>query len=210
MINKVVEENSDIDPERIIIGGCSNGGYMTMEMVLTYPELFYKAYPICEAYYDEYITDEQIAAVKAAGTELWFTHSRDDTTVDPTKCAIPTIERMKEAGITVHESTYDHVVDTTGRFTDANGDPYQYTGHWSWIYFDNNYNVCDDCQENEWEWLAAYKTTEDTTKTDTTKKTDTKSPSTGIHSNVGLYVGTFFVTMITLAGVVVIKKKYSK
>ena len=42
----------------------------------------------------------------------------------------------------------------TGRFKGADGQPHQYMGHWSWIYFDNNENKCDECGLNEWEWLA--------------------------------------------------------
>lgn len=76
---------------------------------------------------------------------------------EPSPTSIPTSERMKKAGITVHESVWDDVHDTTGRFTDAQGNPYQYAGHWSWIYFDNNENKCTSCttELNEWKWLAA-------------------------------------------------------
>ncbi len=164
LIEDVVKNNPNIDPNRVIIGGCSNGGYMTMEMVLKHPDYFYKAYPICEAFYDEYITDEMIDAVKEGGTELWFTYALTDGTVNPEKCSIPTIERMEDAGIPVHVSQWDDVHDTTGRFfvdeegnltSEDTGTPYEYNGHWSWIYFDNNSNTCDDCAANEWEWLAS-------------------------------------------------------
>ena len=47
---------------------------------------------------------------------------------------------MKKAGITVHMSVWADVHDTTGRFPNEDGIPYQYAGHWSWIYFDNNEN----------------------------------------------------------------------
>ena len=160
LIEKYVKDHPDIDPERVIIGGCSNGGYMTMEMILKHPDYFYKAYPICEAYYDEYITDEQIAALKKGGIEIWFTYAENDTTVDPTLTSIPTAERMKKAGITVHMSVWADVHDTTGRFTNADGTPYQYAGHWSWIYFDNNENYCISCTDismsgSGWQWKQA-------------------------------------------------------
>ena len=222
LIQKVVKENKAIDADRVIIGGCSNGGYMTMEMVLKHPDYFYKAYPICEAYYDEYITEDQIAAVKNGGTELWFTYAKNDTTVDPTKTAIPTIERMKKAGITVHTSVWDDVHDTTGRFwLDANGQltaentgvPYQYAGHWSWIYFDNNENMCDDCKKNEWKWLAEYIPRKENTTTETTKnedkKTDAKKTANTSDSNNTLFYGSIFLVAVTIAGVVILKKKES-
>ena len=144
----------NIDKSRIIIGGCSNGGYMTMEMVLKYPGYFYKAYPICEAYTDSAITDEEIKTLAESRTGIWFTYAKNDTTVDPTKCSEPTIQRLRDAGKEVHVSAWEDVHDTTGRFKGADGQPYQYAGHWSWIYFDNNENKCDECGLNEWEWLA--------------------------------------------------------
>lgn len=196
LIDKYVKDHKDIDPDRIIIGGCSNGGYMTMEMVIKHPDYFYKAYPICEAYYDEFITDEQIAAIKKGGTQFWFTYAENDTTVDPTKTSIPTSERMKKAGITVHMSVWPDVHDTTGRFTNLDGTPYQYAGHWSWIYFDNNENVCDECGKSEWVWLG-----------ETDQKASPPTAVTGSDSTA--WAGMIPVGLIILAGVLVYRKQNS-
>ena len=49
-IDFYLQKNTDIDTDRIYIGGCSNGGYMTMNMLITYPDIFAAAYPLCEAY----------------------------------------------------------------------------------------------------------------------------------------------------------------
>ena len=157
-IEDYVKNNPDVDTDRIIIGGCSNGGYMTMEMIIKHPDYFYRAYPICEAFADEFITDEQIDALAKSGTGIWFTFADADTTVDPTATSIPTYNRLKEAGADVHKTEWADVHDTTGRFTDADGNPHVYAGHWSWIYFDNNENTCDECGVNEWQWLAETKT----------------------------------------------------
>ena len=151
-IETYVEANPDIDTNRILIGGCSNGGYMTMEMIIKHPDYFAAAFPICEAFYDEYITDEQIDSL--VDMPIWFTYAKNDTTVDPTKCAEPTIERLLAAGAeNVHVSAFDDVHDTTGRFFNADGTPYSYQGHWSWTYFDNN-ECYDENGVNAWEWLA--------------------------------------------------------
>lgn len=42
--------NPDADPDRIYIGGSSNGGYMTINMLVSYPDVFAAAYPLCELY----------------------------------------------------------------------------------------------------------------------------------------------------------------
>lgn len=96
MIDAYVKANDDIDPNRVIIGGCSNGGYMTMEMVLKHPTYFAAAFPICEAFQDQYITDDQINAIK--DMPIWFTYAKNDGTVDPTLCVEPTVARLLAAG----------------------------------------------------------------------------------------------------------------
>lgn len=40
LIDQYVKANEDIDTNRIYIGGCSNGGYMTMRMVIDHPTYF--------------------------------------------------------------------------------------------------------------------------------------------------------------------------
>ncbi|WP_346676898.1 prolyl oligopeptidase family serine peptidase [Erysipelatoclostridium sp. An173] len=171
-IKDYVANNPDVDPNRIIIGGCSNGGYMTMEMILTYPDYFAAAFPICEAFQDQYITDAQIEAIK--DMPIWFTYAKNDTTVNPTLCAEPTIERLLAAGAqNIHVSAFDDVHDTTGRFVNADGTPYQYNGHWSWIYFDNN--ECIDGELTAWHWLGQQ--VKSASSVDT--PTDVNKPSTG-------------------------------
>ncbi|MFQ6793401.1 MAG: prolyl oligopeptidase family serine peptidase [Thomasclavelia sp.] len=179
MIQKYVADHPDIDPNRIIIGGCSNGGYMTMEMILAHPDYFAAAFPICEAFEDQYITDEQIESL--VDLPIWFTYAKNDDTVDPTKCAIPTIERLLKAGAkNVHVSAFEDVHDTTGRFVDEDGNPHQYSGHWSWIYFDNN--ECYEGELNAWQWLSKQvKSTATVVEpgVDTTKPGTTTSVKTG-------------------------------
>mgnify|MGYP002237312977 FL=1 len=100
---------------------------------------------------------------------IWFTHAKNDPTVK-----IGTIdedgnfvsngnyspkayERLTEAGGSdIHFSLFDDVHDTTGLYKRADGTPYQYNGHWSWLYTLNN-----ECKENIdgeevtiWQWIS--------------------------------------------------------
>ncbi len=153
LIDEYVAANPAIDTNRIYIGGCSNGGYMTVNMVLQYPDFFAAAYPICEAYKDSGISNEQLASIK--DVPIWFVYSKDDTTVNPVVYEIPTIARLKGIGANVHSTVLEHVYDTTGRFDDEEGNPYTYMGHWSWVYFFNNECVDDETGVNLWQWMAA-------------------------------------------------------
>lgn len=151
LIDSYVKENRDIDINRIYIGGCSNGGYMTMEMLLNYPHYFAATFPICEAYRDEYITDDQIDMIKHI--PIWFTYAKTDHVIDYTLCTEPTVKRLLAAGASnVHVSVFGDVRDTTGLYKNEDGLPYIYNGHCSWIYWDNN--ECYDGDLNAWEWLG--------------------------------------------------------
>ena len=145
-------EHPDIDTDRIVIGGCSNGGYMTMNMVMQYPDYFAAAYPICEAYRDSGITDEQLASIQ--NVPLWFIYAKNDTTVLPQDFEEPTIARLKAIGANLHTSIFEDVHDTSGKYKGEDGAPYQYMGHWSWLYFFNNECTDDTTGENLWSWLG--------------------------------------------------------
>lgn len=138
---------------KIVLAGCSNGGFMTMVMAIAYPGKYDAVVPICEALLDEDITDEQINSL--VDLPIYFIYSEADTTVDPPTHEIPTIARLEAAGAkNLHVSTSEQVVDMSGNYTDEDGNAYVYDGHWSWFYFDNNDATCDDCQQTVWEWIA--------------------------------------------------------
>jgi predicted esterase len=160
-ILKYLGENTDVDTSRVYVGGCSNGGYMTMNMLVEYPELFAAAYPNCEAYaYFEYeknadgtykdgrslatstrwMTDEKINRVK--DKPIWFVHSADDWVVDPRLTALPTYRALLDAGAdNVWFSYFENVVGTDDPEANQNvviSPQYSvgpgYMGHFSWIY----------------------------------------------------------------------------
>lgn len=136
LIQSYVAENPNIDGNRIYVGGCSNGGFMTMDLILNYPDYFAAAFPICEAYPDAGISDAQLEGIK--DLPVWFVYARNDTTVVPEDCEEPTIARLEAMGANVHSSVFDDVGT--------------YLGHWSWIWFFNN--ACEEDGVNLWQWLA--------------------------------------------------------
>lgn len=150
LIQHYVEDHPDIDSDRIYVGGCSNGGFMTMDLILNHPDYFAAAFPICEAYLDAGIRDEQLKGIQ--NLPIWFVYAHNDTTVLPGNYAEPTIARLQAMGANVHVSAFDDVHDTSGAFTNEDGSAYQYMGHWSWIYFFNN--ECVENGVNMWQWLS--------------------------------------------------------
>ena len=153
LIKTYANSNSDIDLNKIYVGGCSNGGFMTMALVLEDPEYFAGAYPICEAYKSEWISDEKLEGIK--DLPIWFTYAKNDEVIYPEETSIPTVERLRNLGNeSVKVSAFDKVIDTSNLYKDQDGNPYEYSGHWSWIYAFNDECVDENGDEKLWSWLA--------------------------------------------------------
>lgn len=154
LIEDYISKNPGVDSNRIYLGGCSNGGYMTMALAISYPDYFAALFPVCEAYYDVWITDEQIDSIKDIPT--WFVHCLNDPTVDVTVTAVPTYERLLEAGAgNLHFTTYESISDP--EYGNA------YTGHFAWVYsllnmcstdFDGEPVTVDGNEVTIYEWMS--------------------------------------------------------
>lgn len=139
-VDEFVEKNPGIDRKRIYIGGDSNGGFMTMRMILDYPKYFAAAFPVCEALYDNAFSDK--ALQKIVHLPIWFTHAKNDPIVKPEETVIPTCKRLIAAGAgNVHFTYWGKIEDIHEGFRDAEGKPYEYISHFAWIPVLN-----DDCR----------------------------------------------------------------
>lgn len=162
LIKEYVAKHPSIDKDRIYIGGCSNGGYMSLKLLLNHPDYFAASFPSALAYHTEYITDEQIESIKKI--PIWFIHSKDDPVTKAEETVNPVYKRLIAAGAKdVHFSDYDHVVDITGFY---GGENFHYLGHFSWIY--SHANLCNLDYDGQpvmlagrpvtiMEWVAAQK-----------------------------------------------------
>jgi len=137
LIDKYILMHPDVDTNRIYIGGCSNGGFMTIRMLLDYPDFFAAGYPVCEGMYYTYLTDKDIQTLK--NQSIWFVSAGTDKTLPAPNFTLPTYDKLVKVGAkNVHLTYLERVIDTSGRYQDEHGNPYEYNGHWSWIYVYNN------------------------------------------------------------------------
>ncbi|MCH4009827.1 prolyl oligopeptidase family serine peptidase [Companilactobacillus sp.] len=156
LIQSYLTSHPNIDRSRIYIGGCSNGGYMALRMMVKDPSKFSAAYISSEAYMDKNITDKQIDNIK--DSSLWFIHAANDPIVDPQQTTVPTYKRLLAAGAKdVHFTYLDDVHDQTGQFKGSDGQPYQYLGHYSWV------NLLDDYAAPEFDGTQTQTNGADTT-----------------------------------------------
>jgi predicted esterase len=160
LIREFVSSHPEIDPSRVYVGGCSNGGYMSLKLLLLHPDYFAAGFISSLAYQSQYLSDAQIKSI--AGLPIWFVQTADDKTTLPDETVLPVYKRLKAAGAkNVHLSYYDYAVDITGFF---GGDGYHYNGHWSWVYlhanqcrrdFDGSLVTVGGRPVTIMEWLAA-------------------------------------------------------
>lgn len=153
LIKEYVGKNPDIDTDRIYVGGCSNGGYMTQKLLLKNPNYFAAAFPSALAYHAEFLSEKDIATL--ANQSIWYIHSQDDPVTKAAATVIPTYEKLMAAGAKdVHLSMYEHVIDLYGLYGGAN---YHYNGHFSWIYSHRNHceKEIDGKTVSVMEWLAS-------------------------------------------------------
>ncbi len=91
-INAVVAQYG-IDPAKVLVSGCSAGGYMTTRMIIAHPELFKAAMINCPAYDvasargGETPTDEELQAVKDSGVAVWLVQGETDSVVATDACS---------------------------------------------------------------------------------------------------------------------------
>ena len=153
-IEAYIESNPDVDPDRIYIGGASNGGFMTLEMLINYPDYFAAAFPCCPAYsYNVYakdvmgsyrtffinqyiktnmvyLTEEKVDALLE--TPIWFLQAMTDTIVPAADYTLPVYRALLQAGAdNAWCSLYFGAVGTESANT-------LYLGHWVWIYLLND------------------------------------------------------------------------
>lgn len=137
LIKAFVASHPEIDSERIYIGGCSNGGYMTVKLITEAPGYFAAAFPVAAAYDASWLTDAKIDALKTC--PMWITHTENDPVVPCGPFSSALYQRLVSAGASdIYYSLFPKVVDTSGLYMDEKGQPYEYHGHWSWVYALNN------------------------------------------------------------------------
>lgn len=97
---QTVVEKYNIDPEKIIVSGCSAGGYMTTRMIIAYPNLFTAAMINCPALDvasdrgGTTPTDDELASIKDSKTAIWLMQADADTTVQTADCSVRLFEAL--------------------------------------------------------------------------------------------------------------------
>lgn len=145
LVREILEEvaaSHAVDADRIHVTGASNGGYMTLKMLVENPGMFASAVPICgvvREYYDSpgpLIPDDQLTGITEP---TWLITSADDATVDPIANTVHAHELIEGSILSLYDTvTWEGV---------------EYSGHFSWIYAARN----DPSHEGRslWEWTAA-------------------------------------------------------
>ncbi|MCR1887766.1 prolyl oligopeptidase family serine peptidase [Longibaculum muris] len=90
---KDVMKAYNIDPEKVVVSGCSAGGYMTTRMLIAYPNLFQAAMINCPALDvarlrgGETPTDKELAGIRDSKTAIWLVQGETDGSVESEACS---------------------------------------------------------------------------------------------------------------------------
>lgn len=203
LIQSYVGNNTDIDTNRIYIGGCSNGGYMTLEMLTLYPDYFAAAYTICTAYSSVTMSDENLAKIK--DMPIWFVYALNDPFSIADEYSRPLIKRLRAIGAqNIHVSEFVDVHDTSGDYVGDDGKAHQFNGHWSWIYAFNN--KCFDENDSSLElfsWLAKQQkatASQPEKPAETTKPVQENKPVQSVKTGDNSLYGVYAIIMTLAAG----------
>lgn len=155
LIEEYVAANIGIDTSRIYIGGASNGGFMVSVMLLNYPDYFAAYFPVCGSMTPGFLFEDEVDLM--GKQNIWFVVSAEDGTVPAPYYTVGLYDRIRKAGSdTAHLSYIPYVIDESGLYRDADGNPHRYDGHWSWIYaYNNDVTALVDGKEiSLMDWLA--------------------------------------------------------
>lgn len=148
LIELIESFKKEINAEKTVISGCSNGGFMTVLLAMKKPEIADGWIPICEAQEDRFISNADIDILKKL--PMYFIYAENDDTVKPEIYEKPTIERLRKAGA---ENLYvfhpKDVHDTSGKYDLPGGSAHPYPGHWSWLYYFNDECDADGLKTSE-------------------------------------------------------------
>lgn len=150
LINDYKEQ---VGAEKVVLAGPSNGGHMTLRMAVLFPDDYDALIPICHGYRSDWLTDDELDGIKHI--PMFFIYAENDDTLDPLENSVPTIERLRAMDAAeIKVSATENVVDTSEEYTDEDGNPYEYDGHWSWIYFHNNESADDEDGTLVFDWIG--------------------------------------------------------
>nr|WP_319215287.1 alpha/beta hydrolase [uncultured Trichococcus sp.] len=141
-----------VGAKKVVIAGCSNGGFMGMILAREYGKEYDAYMLLCEAMENRFVTGEDIQKLK--DLPLYFVYSTKDPLVIPEDNEIPTIQRLKDAGANnLQVAVFDDVLDTSGTLKGDDGKPYDFGGHSVWVpFFNNEVKISEDI--SAWEWIA--------------------------------------------------------
>jgi predicted peptidase len=138
LVETFVAGQPDIDTDRIYISGASNGGFLTVRLVLDYPDYYAAALPVCEPLDLNYVSEEELEQI--VDLPMWIVTAATDGVVEPEVYPLPLYSKLRRLGAdNIHLSILPSVTDMTGNYFSEDGMPHEYNGHWSWIPTYNNH-----------------------------------------------------------------------
>lgn len=150
-IIKELKSKYPIDESRIYIAGASAGGYMTISMLIDFPDAFAAAVPVCPALVSKHNSPERVYTkteyLRVKESPIWLIHAKNDPTIEMNCTSKPVYDTLKPYGNCLLTEFENVLVDRV-----------EYPGHCSWIYAARNIPRNEN-GESLWAWMAKQKLT---------------------------------------------------
>ncbi|HEX5789301.1 MAG TPA: prolyl oligopeptidase family serine peptidase, partial [Woeseiaceae bacterium] len=138
LVEDFVADRKDVDADRVYVAGASNGGWLTVRLLLDYPHYYAAAVAVCEPLNLDYVSEEELRGI--VDVPLWLVTAATDRLVKPEEFPVPLYTTLRTLGAKdVHLTLLPRVEDMSGEYVAADGTPHEYDGHWSWIPFYNDH-----------------------------------------------------------------------
>ncbi len=149
LVESFASAHPTIDQNKIYVAGNGLGGYMTVTMLIEYPDYFAAGIPIGTPYSNDWINNERLDKLKQ--TPIWFVHGLFDdewhstrgsslldySLVDHSTKAL--YDGLIEIGDQNVFCTMPEVIqDKTGQFFTDDMEPFVYKGQYAWMLLFNN------------------------------------------------------------------------
>ena len=128
LLRTYVASNPQIDATRVYVGGCSNGGWCTLEVVARMGDFFAACYPVCPPYNRVHFDDNMFANL--VKVPMWIVTANNDTTVGLGNASNP--QNAKALYLDLLAAGKEDLYFSL--FTNVTADGISYMGHFSWIY----------------------------------------------------------------------------
>jgi len=93
LVESFVAVQPDVGTDRIYVAGASNGGWLTVRLILDYPDYYAVALAVAEPINLDYVSDDELKGI--INVPIWLVTAATDATVKPARFPLPLYSQLR-------------------------------------------------------------------------------------------------------------------